>query len=677
MQSPPSPPHPTRRHVVRAGAGAAAVLAVGARAATATAAPVTTAPAPAPGPAAPAASRAAAQALPLRVDTTTQGDVLAGFRKDHVCLLLIHFHEAPKGRGWLERLVPELSTTDQVTRFNSDFSAARHLRHGVDPSTMSVLWTGLSLTHPGLRVLAGKDPFPAVPAGSTAEAFREGAAARAEQLGDTGDSAPDAWLFGAAVDDVHAVLTLAADDPKSLAGAVARHRRSLDGAGAEVVFRQDGATLPGALRGHEHFGFLDAISQPGVRGFDSPDPANAAAVRGKPGTRLLPAGEFLVGHERVDHRPAGLPVWATGGSFHVVRRLAQDVPGWWQQAGECLAELKRSGAAPADADPTWLAARMVGRWPHGAPVASCPAAERVPLPGEDIDGFLDFHDDPQGWTTPLFSHIRKSNPRAGLTPAPGRPPLPASALDSRRIIRRGIPFGPPHLPGGGDGGGGAGDDSRARAASAGEAARGLLFISHQADLVEQFEFIAKRWINNADFPPGRHPVPGVDPVIGTGSAAAFECSSETGSRATTLAFHRYVRTEGTVYSFTPSIPTLRALAAGRLDTNIEVHPGTVLRPGDVLDAGAVRLSLEKGGDLVLRDGDGRGVWSAGTDGAGAEARFSADGELSVLTEAGEVSWSSKTAGHPGARLLVRPSGDAVILQGNTTLWQAAEKAGAH
>ncbi|WP_330328549.1 peroxidase [Streptomyces sp. NBC_00536] len=666
MQSPPSPHHPTRRNVVRAGAGAAAVLAVGACPAPASAAAPGTA---APAPAAPATPRAAAaQALPLRTDATIQGDVLAGFRKDHVCLLLIHFHEPAMARRWLGKLLPELSTTDKVTRFNHEFSAARRLRGGVDPATMSVLWTGLSLTHPGLSALAGKDPFPAVPAGSTAEAFVEGAAARAGQLGDTGDSAPDGWLFGAAGADVHAVLTLAADDPKGLADAVDRHRNSLDRSMAEVVFRQDGATLPGALRGHEHFGFLDAISQPGVRGFDAPDPGIGTGVRGKPGTRLLPAGEFLVGHERVGHRPAGLPEWATGGSFHVVRRLAQDVPGWWEQAQACLAELKKSGAAPADAGPTWLAARMVGRWPGGAPVATCPAAERVPRPGEDIDGMLDFHDDPQGWTTPLFSHIRKSNPRAGLTPAPGRPPLPVSDLDNRRIIRRGIPFGPPHPAAAGHGGDGG---SGARGNPPHDAARGLLFISHQADLVEQFEFIAKRWINNADFPPARHPVPGVDPVIGAGSAAAFECPSDTGSRATTLSFGRYVRTEGTVYAFTPSLPTLRALAAGRLETAIEVHPGTVLRPGDVLDAGAVRLGLETDGDLVLRDGDGRVLWKAGTAGAGAEARFSADGELSVHTEAGAVSWSSKTTGHPGARLLVRPSGDAVVLDGDRTLWRAA------
>ena len=32
------------------------------------------------------------------------------------------------------------------------------------------------------------------------------------------------------------------------------------------LFEQRGDTLPGRLHGHEHFGFKDGVSQPGVRG---------------------------------------------------------------------------------------------------------------------------------------------------------------------------------------------------------------------------------------------------------------------------------------------------------------------------------------------------------------------------------------------------------------------------
>ncbi|GAA0291750.1 hypothetical protein GCM10010302_32880 [Streptomyces polychromogenes] len=645
---------PARRTVIRAGAVAAAALAACPRAAAA----ATTAPRPA---AAPPPAAADAADLPLRSDRDSQGDILAGSRKDHACLLFLRFREPVLARRWLRRLLPQISTTEEMARFNAAFSAARTKAGGTDPASLSAQWTGLSLTHAGLGFLAGRDPFPALPAGSTAEAFAQGPAERAEALGDTGDSSPDSWLFGGEGPHraVHAILNLAADDPRKLAEAVDRHQQALGPAQGVLVFRQDAGTLPGALRGHEHFGFTDGISQPGVRGFNAPDPATGNTVLGKPGARLVPAGEFIVGQEKAGNRPAGLPAWATGGSFQVVRRLAQDVPGWWAQARERLAELKRAGAAPADATDTWLAARLVGRWPGGTPVAGCPLAER-PCPAGTGPTAVSYRDDPQGWHTPLFAHIRKGNPRDGLVPALGRPPLDPAVTDGHRIIRRGIPYGPAY------------DPAQEPGQGTNGASRGLVFIGYQADLVQQFEFVAKQWINEPDFPAGRNPRTGADPVLGPGSPVAFESESEGGSRATTLRFGRFIRTEGALYAFTPSIPVLRELAEGRLEVSLEVHPGTVLRAGDVLDAGAARLTLDADGDLVLLDPSGARRWSAGTAGKGSEAAFSRDGELTVRTADGKAAWSSGTAGHPGARLLVRPGGDAVVLDGDRVLWRAGD-----
>ncbi|MFD8985739.1 hypothetical protein [Streptomyces sp. NPDC059564] len=343
----------------------------------------------------------------------------------------------------------------------------------------------------------------------------------------------------------------------------------------------------------------------------------------------------------------------------MVRRLAQDVPGWWEQAGQRLAELKKAGAAPPDATATWVAARLVGRWPGGTPIAGCPLAEEPGPIGADPDAALVYGKDPEGWHTPLFAHIRKGNPRDGLVLSPGRPPLAASELDGRRIIRRGIPFGPAYDPA--QEGGERGRDTP----------RGLLFIGYQADLVQQFEFLAKRWINEPDFPPGRNPRVGADPVLGPDSPVTFETESDGGSRATTLRFGRFVRTEGALYAFTPSLPTLRALSDGTLDDAVEVHPGTVLRVGDVLDAGAARLTLGADGNLVVLDPSGGHRWSSGTAGTGHDALFGRDGELTVRTEGGATVWKSGTAGHPGARLLVRPSGDVVIQDGDRVLWRAS------
>jgi hypothetical protein len=63
-----------------------------------------------------------------------------------------------------------------------------------------------------------------------------------------------------------------------------------------IVFEQPGETLPSKAIGHEHFGFKDGISQPGVWGYDSPDPGHPDEVAGKPGTDLIAAGTFVLGY---------------------------------------------------------------------------------------------------------------------------------------------------------------------------------------------------------------------------------------------------------------------------------------------------------------------------------------------------------------------------------------------
>ncbi|MFD7261703.1 transposase family protein [Streptomyces sp. NPDC059874] len=162
-----------------------------------------------------------------------------------------------------------------------------------------------------------------------------------------------------------------------------------------------------------------------------------------------------------------------------------------------------------------------------------------------------------------------------------------------------------------------------------------------------------------------------DTVIRPASPVCFASAAPSGSRATTLDFQNFVRTEGALYAFTPSIPTLRALAEGSLDNAIEVHPGTVLRPADSLDAGSVRLRFDAAGGLTLQAQDGQTLWGARTAGSGVDALFAANGELSVRDAAGKPLWSSRTGGAPGARLLVRPSGDAVILRNGRPVWRVS------
>ncbi|MFF0409764.1 Dyp-type peroxidase [Kitasatospora sp. NPDC004745] len=507
--------------------------------------------------------------LRLRASEEIQGDILAGFRKDNVSVLFLKFEDAARARDWVRRLVPQISTTREVAEFNEAFSEARRSSGGDDPKTLKATWLGVSFTYEGLRMLSTTDPFPTPPpVGSGLEAFQEGSARRAGALGDTGDNSPENWLFGNGRNQpVHALLKISADTESDLVTAIEAQRIAAAECRILIAYQQNARTLQGSRRGKEHFGFKDGISEPGVQGFDRPDPARPQEEDGHPGTRLIPAGEFVCGE---DNDPFSFPkdqypAWCRNGSFQVVRRLAQDVPGWWSQVSVRLRELKQAKAVPESATAEWLAARMVGRWRSGAPVCKHQDRDVPNNPAAANDNDFDFRDDLEGLVTPLWSHLRKTSPRAGLQEAPDQPPLDAGVLDGRRIIRRGTPYGSPFDPAS-EGPGGPDDP------------RGLLFICYQADIQRQFEFIQADWMDQPNFPPNRdsggatpaghagpRPVPGKDPVTQEAPEVDFESRGPDGLVGhTPVSFQQFVQTTGSVYAFMPSLSLLRALADGRL-----------------------------------------------------------------------------------------------------------------
>src|SRR5262249_34995242 len=166
--------------------------------------------------------------------------------------------------------------------------------------------------------------------------------------------------------------------------------------GLWLVYEQEGADLPGDLGGHEHFGFKDGVSQPGVRGRGSAAPLDfltprllapqdpLARTHSRPGQPLIWPGQFVLGEnyalqnefDAVQPKPNVLPepAWAHNGSFLVFRRLRQDVTAFWKFAREQAARLAQT-AAFAGMTPERFAALLVGRWPSGAPVMRVPLAD--------------------------------------------------------------------------------------------------------------------------------------------------------------------------------------------------------------------------------------------------------------------------------------------------------------
>src|SRR5215468_2754457 len=143
-------------------------------------------------------------------------------------------------------------------------------------------WLSVALTFQGLRSLgvpqSSLDSFP--------PEFQQGMAARAAELGDTGESSPEHWEKPLGTPDVHIVLAALAPDASRLESVLERGRKAYaELPGVTPIWRQDCFALP---NGKEAFGFRDGISHPAVEGSGIPG--------SNPRDRPLKAGEFVLGY---------------------------------------------------------------------------------------------------------------------------------------------------------------------------------------------------------------------------------------------------------------------------------------------------------------------------------------------------------------------------------------------
>ena len=517
---------------------------------------------------------------PARKDI--QGNIFPGFNKNHQQFLFLRFGELLNARRWLRWLTPRLATMDEVLSFRRAFRAER-LRLGVRDPDMTATWTAVAFSYPGIAALAGQEQANLF----GDQSFRQGLAERSTYLGDPADPAATGhrgnWVVGGPGNEADALVIVAADDPEDLAAEVGRIVGQAVDRGIQVLFTQRGDNLPGNLQGHEHFGFKDGISQPGIRGAVSTGPGDRLTPRylaetdphvglfAKPGQPLVWPGEFLLGEPRqhpldpyLAAPPANnFPGWARRGSYLVCRRLRQDVLAFWEFAA-IVAD--RIGAPAVQA-----AAMLVGRWPSGAPLSrsgaqdnlvlagdefannhflfddDTRASEMTPIPGYDGDGHPPAAQDIFGRICPHAAHIRKVNPRDGATDFGA----PADTL-LRLMLRRGIPFGPPVA--------GVVDPSRELI----EQERGLLFAAYAGTIEDQFEFVTRRWANSAVQPN----LGGQDPIIGQqerhGSRQrAIELPTTDGGTTTIPLTREFVTPTGGGYFFAPPISAVGGILAGR------------------------------------------------------------------------------------------------------------------
>jgi Dyp-type peroxidase family len=366
-------------------------------------------------------------------------------------------------REWLRRVLTDVTSAEEDRdgryRFNVAFSARGLAALGLDEDDL----------------------------GTFQREFVQGMAhpERSNVLGDRYSDDPLHWQWGNEQAPVDAVAMLYARTDEELLERAAEVEKSFEKFG--IARRIEDVVLPEG--GREHFGFADGLAQPYIRG---------SGRRRQPGDVKLATGELVLGYpnayglvttvpsarrrrgtrEHPDLLPGMERVsFGHNGTYLVLRKLAQDVAGFWSYCWDAaIAEQATDVAARAKL----IAARMIGRWPNGVPLVEAPDAERAPVAGLNDFGFRER--DPDGLKCPFGAHIRRANPRDmfGENAKEGM-----HDANLHRIVRRGRAYGPklkdslPHV-----------DDG---------VERGLYFLALNSNLRRQFEFVQQTWINSCKF----------------------------------------------------------------------------------------------------------------------------------------------------------------------------------
>lgn len=362
----------------------------------------------------------------------------------------------------------------------------------------------------------------------------------AQQLGFVGESAPDRWWDRQFVSsDIDLAIHASFSTPNQKADVIDQLRTSAAQYGLQELALPN---LPDhALSGFRpadgrlHFGYRDGITTPNVDWGDT----------GQPG--MVDFREFVTGYPNSDYptspqQPGPWQDFARDGSYVGLAWIYQDVAGF----NKFLQDHGPTVAPYTDPDQAseWLAAKLMGRWRDGTPLANFPGA---PSPTAALDNNFGYADDATGNKCPMTAHIRVANCRDQPMKFANRIRFPRGAP---QLIRRGFSYGAALQ----------GDDDDG-------VDRGVVGLFFFARVNEQF-YTVMRWLQKTDFSEAFAAIPNglnaQDSLFGNRNHPAANTQfhlPQQGSGPIHLQLTDFIRYKGVTVLFAPSIRGLAAVAA--------------------------------------------------------------------------------------------------------------------
>ena len=456
-----------------------------------------------------------------------QGGLLSEYDTLACQYIFFRIDDGAKGRAWLQRLADKVTSQARYDSGSVDSGS-------VDSGSVKDGTLNVAISVWGLKALGLSGDV----IGSFPHAFCAGMRARAARLGDVGPSAPNKWEGKLGSEEIHVFVAVSHNSAEDCNRQHERLTEITQQTGgvteihmveAAVVFEKRSG-CPSA-----HFGFVDPISQPAIAGLEERSNPGDGALVANGGWRPIKPGEFLLGYENelgertATPGPVGL---CDNGTFIVFRKAYQDVAGFRDYLKQGAMTL---WGEDDEAHQEKLAAKIVGRWRSGCPLALSPDHDdpEIAADPQQVNNF-DYSDDAEGLKCPLGAHLRRTNPRGSNLSTP-------IDINRKRLLRRGLEYGPP-LPEGTP------DDGVDR----GQA--GVFVI---ADIELQFEFIQSEWVGKGDFI--GLPTEEKDPLVGAnGDGGQFTVPGA--DMPFLFDLKQFVTVRGGEYFFAPGIAALKGIA---------------------------------------------------------------------------------------------------------------------